>query len=124
MRTGPVYGWLYLIHIDRPVGSGAQHYLGWSADPDRRLNEDHRKGRGARLLRVAVRAGVVFDIARRWPNKTRADESAMKRRGHLPQHCPQCREAWRKRRNAHQAARRLKDGRADRPLKAPRGPKA
>jgi predicted GIY-YIG superfamily endonuclease len=122
LSLAPV-GVVYLLHFSRPVGSGATHYLGWSGDPKKRY-EDHVSGKGAKLLRVASRAGVEVSIVRTWEGMTRYDERRMKSHGNLHLLCPACGEAARVRRNEAQRARRARDGRADRPRGAPRGSKS
>lgn len=113
-------GTLYLAHFGQAVGSGARHYLGWSSKPDERVIA-HRCGRSrVKLMQLANEVG--WEIVATWPGMTRQDERRMKNRGGLAEHCPLCRAAWLQRRNATQRARRARDGRADRPRKAPRGP--
>lgn len=114
-------GTVYLLCLTAAVGSGARHYLGWSGDHERRL-EDHRRGRGARLLAVANGLGVGYEVVRTWEGLTREDERRMKECGHLALLCPGCGAAARARRNAQQRARRARSGRADRPRGNPRGP--
>lgn len=76
-------GTIYLLHFDRPVGTGrgpVQHYLGWALDVDARVAR-HRRGlsNSAALCRSAHRQGIAFRVVRTWPGKTRDDERAMKR---------------------------------------------
>jgi predicted GIY-YIG superfamily endonuclease len=47
---------IYLLHFDPPY-KHAKHYLGYSADPVKRF-ERHKAGHGARLVKVAMAAGV------------------------------------------------------------------
>jgi hypothetical protein len=59
----------YLICLDRPLGGPvhfAQHYIGRSQDPAKRL-ESHRAGLGARMLAAAVERGIAYDVVRTWP---------------------------------------------------------
>jgi hypothetical protein len=112
-----------LAHIDRRIGSGAQHYLGWTQNLATR-EKAHRSGRGTPLLREAKRLGVGWEIIRTWNEKTRGDERKMKNGGSLSRFCPSYRAAYLQMRNRQQKIRRARDGRADRPRKNPRGPLA
>lgn len=107
-------GSLYLLCFEARIGSGARHYLGWTGDVEKRV-EDHRRGRGARLLRLARDLGVGFKVTRTWPNMTRADERRLKGRKNHAELCPACRLAHLERRNALQRERRRLNGRSDRP---------
>ena len=85
---------VYLLHFDRPIGAGgphgfAQHYIGSTSDLPARL-EDHRAGRGARLMEVIAGAGVSFVVARTWPGG-RTLERRLKNRKEAPRLCPICR---------------------------------
>jgi hypothetical protein len=66
-------GTVYLLHFARPDPLNpfvrAQHYLGWTQNLRRRLNE-HRKGRGSGVTRRAYQAGVPFVLAQAWPGTT------------------------------------------------------
>ena len=50
---------IYLLHFSAPV-RGASHYIGRTGQLEIRLAQ-HRKGQGARLTRLAVRAGLRLD---------------------------------------------------------------
>jgi predicted GIY-YIG superfamily endonuclease len=59
----------YLICLDRPLGGPvhfAQHYIGKSKDPAKRL-ETHRAGLGARILAAANERGIGYEVVRTWP---------------------------------------------------------
>lgn len=60
----------------------------WTSDLPARL-EEHRKGRGARLMEVIKDAGIGFRVARTWPG-TRGLERAIKDRHEAPRLCPEC----------------------------------
>jgi len=68
----------YLLHFQRPI-HGAQHYLGWSADIRRRVRL-HLSGRGAWLVRQALKAGIEVQLVRIWPSVARKYEYVLKRR--------------------------------------------
>ena len=58
----------YVVCLERPLGGPshfAQHYIGRSKDPAKRL-ETHRAGLGARILAAAVERGIGFDVVRTW----------------------------------------------------------
>jgi hypothetical protein len=89
-------GTVYLLHFSAPVGNTAsrtgyaRHYTGWSAFLDFRL-ELHRAGRsGVPLVRAAVAAGITLELARIWPDVTRARERQLKRQGSAARYCPLC----------------------------------
>lgn len=63
-----VQGIIYLLHFSEPY-KHAKHYLGWTADLPARLAE-HRAGRGAKLTRAAVAAGIGLTVVRTWAGDT------------------------------------------------------
>jgi predicted GIY-YIG superfamily endonuclease len=65
-------GIVYLLHFDRPYHH-ARHYVGWTRNLERRVAR-HRDGRGSPLIEAASNAGIVFTVARVWPNVTRRFE--------------------------------------------------
>jgi predicted GIY-YIG superfamily endonuclease len=77
---------LYLLHFDRSL-NGRQHYLGWSENVFRRL-EEHRKGQGGKTTAAYKRAGIGFTLAASWPG-TKDDETQFKRK-RLGSLCPLC----------------------------------
>jgi predicted GIY-YIG superfamily endonuclease len=77
---------VYLLHFDRPL-NGRQHYLGWSDNVPRRL-EEHRKGQGGKTTARYKRAGIGFTLASSWPG-TRDHEAQFKRK-RLGSLCPLC----------------------------------
>jgi hypothetical protein len=85
-----IEGWVYLIHLDRPLSPDhtCQHYLGWALAPYARLN-CHRAGLGARMLQVAVERGIGFRIVRLWPGG-RELERQLKAKKCAPLLCPVC----------------------------------
>ncbi len=92
----------YLFHLSAPLGTSrkqASHYLGYSDDIARRIDQ-HRAGRKAAacFTRAAVKAGIELVLVRVWPGATRDDEARLKHRrasgGSQPEHarlCPICR---------------------------------
>ena len=80
-------GTVYLLHFEKPYKQ-ARHYTGWTSDLPARL-EEHRKGRGARLMEVIKDAGIGFRVARTWPG-TRGLERAIKDRHEAARLCPEC----------------------------------
>jgi hypothetical protein len=77
----------YLLHFDGAV-HGARHYLGWSVDIERRVRTQ-LSGRGARLVRQALRSGVTVELVRVWPAADRKQERRLKLRA-PKRHCPKC----------------------------------
>ena len=81
-------GTVYLLHFDRPLAH-ARHYVGWSADLPKRI-EQHRRGlSGARLMAAVKDAGIGFRVARVWDGD-RAFERRIKNRHATPRLCPVC----------------------------------
>ncbi len=85
----PETGTIYLLHFERPLAH-ARHYIGYTADLPARL-EEHRSGRGARLLEVVTEAGIGFSVARTWEGD-RTLERRLKNRKESPRLCPVCRQ--------------------------------
>jgi len=88
--TSPLQG-CYLVHFDQPYKSGrhpgAQHYVGYSDDIDRRI-ETHRKGHGSPLLAAALAVGIDFRVVRTWPGTDRNFERKLHNR-HGSRLCPE-----------------------------------
>jgi predicted GIY-YIG superfamily endonuclease len=82
---------MYLIHIE-PRYRHAGHYLGITRD-DRPVEErfaEHLAGQGARLTRVAIRAGCELILDRIWEDMPAGRETAMKAHS-LTRYCLTCR---------------------------------
>ncbi len=105
LDPGPV-GWVYLLCFRDPAtgahrplcgnGPGGQyagHYWGWTTDLVRRIEREHRnpawKGKG-RLVRVALAAGLTFELAWVEYPATPGREQRLKGRSAYPR-CPLCR---------------------------------
>ena len=80
-------GTVYLLHFDRPY-KHAQHYVGWTTNLPSRL-EEHRQGRGARLLQVINAAGITWKLARTWTG-SRQRERQIKKQAGASRFCPEC----------------------------------
>jgi len=79
---------VYLLHFSRPFGH-AKHYVGVTRrEIDKRVDE-HRRGQGARLCKLAVEAGIELILARVWINVPRDFELKLKNRGKACV-CPIC----------------------------------
>jgi predicted GIY-YIG superfamily endonuclease len=82
---------VYLIHFDTPY-KHARHYLGYTNNLDRRL-EEHRRGQGARLMEVIHNAGITWRLARTWEGG-RDLERKLKSQHNSPANlCPICSKA-------------------------------
>lgn len=81
---------VYLLHFETPI-KHAKHYLGSAKDLNKRL-EQHRTGRGARLLAVAKDLGINFKVSRVWhcQDGKRDLEKKLKARKNSPCLCPFC----------------------------------
>jgi len=106
LDPGPV-GWVYLLCFRDPAtgehepyrgkGAGGQyagHYIGWTRHLVRRVMREHRNpnwsGRG-RLVRVALAAGLTFELAWVEYPATRSRERRIKNQGSAYRRCPLCR---------------------------------
>jgi len=79
---------VYLLHFAEPYYH-ARHYVGFSTHLARRIN-NHRRGRGARLVAAVVSADIAFIVVRTWDGVTRAFERRVHRTRHLTEMCPIC----------------------------------
>lgn len=83
---------VYLIHFHRPY-KHARHYLGSCNNLAVRLDE-HARGRGARILKVIIDAGIEYDVVRVWTTRShkaaRNLEKKFKRAQHNTRYCPIC----------------------------------
>ena len=80
---------VYIIQLAQPLGDptrprmSARFYVGYAESPSHvytRL-ENHRKGRGSRMLAAAAARGISFDVVAVTPG-TRDTERLIKNRGH------------------------------------------
>jgi predicted GIY-YIG superfamily endonuclease len=72
MRADSSVGTIYLLHFTKPVGRGHRHYLGWSADPLRRLKR-HQAGFGAQETKRALAEGARLIMVQTWPGTPRLE---------------------------------------------------
>jgi predicted GIY-YIG superfamily endonuclease len=82
---------VYLIHFHTRYRH-AGHYTGWAANVARRV-EEHRAGKGSRLMEVITAAGIEWELARVWPGEDRRKERRLKRSGAASRYCPVCRRS-------------------------------
>lgn len=76
---------VYLIELETPIGSArhtAQTYIGYADDGnwERRLNE-HRTGRGSRMLAFAAAKGIAFNVVAVFSGDRKL-ERGLKNQGH------------------------------------------
>jgi predicted GIY-YIG superfamily endonuclease len=88
----PAEYYVYLLHFhSRYYHAG--HYCGATARLDARLLL-HKMGRGAKLMKAIVEAGITFELARLWKVETweeaRELERKLKARHDGPSLCPIC----------------------------------
>jgi hypothetical protein len=105
-NSGPM-GWVYLLCFRDPTtgehrplkgnGTGGQiagHYWGWTSDLVRRIEREHRNpywsGPG-RLVKVALAAGLTFELAYVEYPAGRGRERRLKNQGSAYRRCPLCR---------------------------------
>jgi hypothetical protein len=89
--TGEVVDGVYLLHFNRPFGSGKKyikHYIGYSSDIYARLCRQ-RSGQGCNLLR-AMRGKVGWQCVRVWKGGDRQLEKRLKARKNAAKLCPIC----------------------------------
>lgn len=83
---------IYILHFDRPL-KHAQHYLGFAEDGnfEKRIQR-HMSGRGSKLMRAVMQAGIPFAVARKWegPEADRNLERKFHRRNNTKRLCPIC----------------------------------
>lgn len=81
---------VYLLHFDRKL-SHAQHYIGFSDDVEKRI-EQHKAGRsGAGIVAEFHKLGIAFVVARTWAEKGRDFERHLKRKyKRATSLCPLC----------------------------------
>lgn len=80
------------IKIRRSIGFKDLHYIGWvkhGKNLERRLQE-HRSGRGAKILQAANALGISWEVVRTWEGANEGDERRIKNRKETPMFCPIC----------------------------------
>lgn len=82
---------IYIVELSRPIGNPkkrhgtAQYYVGYCEE--HRLTErmfEHQSGRGAAMLRAAVRKGIQLSVVMTIPGATREDERKLKNQKNAP----------------------------------------
>jgi predicted GIY-YIG superfamily endonuclease len=92
--TAATYGYIYVIHLARPLGNlantraQAHHYTGFALDVDARFQQ-HASGQGSKLTRAAVAQGISLELVAHWPAAL-GEEKALKARKCTPRYCPRC----------------------------------
>lgn len=82
---------IYIIHFDEPLAH-ARHYVGYYKRGNlRKRLQEHRSGRGARILQVCNERGIEYRVARLMPGD-RNRERQIKNAKCTPRYCPVCRE--------------------------------
>jgi predicted GIY-YIG superfamily endonuclease len=66
-------GTVYLLHYSSRTSAGRQHYVGWTADIERRVAQ-HRAGRGCRETSKAVAEGLKLALAQTWKGTPALEE--------------------------------------------------
>jgi predicted GIY-YIG superfamily endonuclease len=89
-----IEGTVYLLHFERPFNGPMRHYLGWTTDLDKRL-EDHRRGHGSVTTRRAFEQGIGFELVRTWQGPPSL-ERKLKAQGAQTNACPRCSRADRR----------------------------
>ena len=81
---------VYLLHFSERISPNhtTQHYIGYTDDLARRL-EEHRAGAGSRLCEVAKERGIDFVLVRTWEGD-RGKERQLKNWHSGPRLCPLC----------------------------------
>jgi predicted GIY-YIG superfamily endonuclease len=79
---------VYIIHIREKIGR-CQHYIGYTGNLERRINE-HKNHNGSPLLREANRRGIIWDVVVEIPNGDRNTERRLKNHKKASDFCPVC----------------------------------
>ena len=61
-------GYVYLIHLEKPLPGNRRHYVGYARDRDHLENRwaKHRSSEGAQILKEANEAGITWMVVRVW----------------------------------------------------------
>lgn len=95
-RNSPIGTTVYLIHFDKPY-KHARHYIGFTTQIADRMNTHVTAGtRSAKLMQVITAAGITWQIAKLWSDKTRAFERQLKKWHGAVKFCPLCKAAKQK----------------------------
>jgi predicted GIY-YIG superfamily endonuclease len=78
---------IYLFHFSRPFHH-AQHYLGATNDLEQRIAA-HYAGRGSRLIRRVIEAGIEVAVVRTWEGDFK-EERRLKKLKNNRLLCPIC----------------------------------
>jgi hypothetical protein len=87
--------WVYLLHLDRPLGNPANrtgqagHYLGSAVKVAARQAIETSSSCDVKMLQAARRAGIGWQVARVWPGDRKL-ERRLKDRGGASRLCPVC----------------------------------
>ncbi len=84
-------GYIYLVHLERPLPGGRRHYVGYARDREH-LDErwaKHRASEGAQFLKEANEAGIGWIVVRVWMNVGPDKEKQVKSMG-AKFICPVC----------------------------------
>ena len=85
-------GFVYLLHFEKPLPDGRQHYVGFAQDRvklEQRM-ASHREGTGGSFTRLMSERGIPFRAVRLWRGASGwADERRIKQRGARSM-CPLC----------------------------------
>ena len=86
---------VYLLHFSSPL-CHARHYIGATADVERRI-EEHKKNPRPKILQAAKDNDITFELVRVWEDKPRGFERLLKNRKNAPELCPICNpKTWHK----------------------------
>jgi len=83
-------GTTYLLHFEEPIAH-ARHYLGWTNNFLKRMNE-HRHGCRERCVLTweLKQRGILWTVARTWTHVTILHEKELKKMKNTPRYCPIC----------------------------------
>lgn len=102
---------VYVLHFAEPIGNPsnpramAQHYIGWSPEPESRIRR-HISGDGAKIVRYVVEAGIGFEVAATFEGGPEL-ERKLKRRHDTPRWCPVCKQLRQERKEADEVLEQL-----------------
>ena len=83
-------GKIYLIHLDRPFQEKVSHYIGYTDREVEQRLQDHKNGRGARLLNAVNKAKISYIVVRIWEDVDKYFERKLKKQKNSKRFCPVC----------------------------------
>jgi len=80
---------VYLIHFSKKYHH-CRHYIGFAETDVQQRFRTHKQGRGAKLLKAVVEAGINIRLVRVWEDGDRNFERKLKNYKKASHFCPVC----------------------------------